>query len=110
MMLTLEQHMVDMTDLRDIAKCGRPAKAEELRGWLCGYYVERHGPSRLDGRCRRKLQSLRFIGAAHLCVTHEIGGCGKILVPTLRNGDIVFMDEIAQLGACKRHADNTSLK
>jgi hypothetical protein len=66
-MLTLEQHMVDMTDLRDIAKCGRPAKAEELRGWLCGYYVERHGPSHLDGRCRWKLQSLRFIGAAHLC-------------------------------------------
>jgi hypothetical protein len=30
--------------------------------------------------------------------THEIGGCGKVLVPTLRNGDIVFMDEIAQLG------------
>jgi hypothetical protein len=28
--------------------------------------------------------------------THEIGGCGKVLVPTLRNGDIV--DEIAQPG------------
>jgi len=30
--------------------------------------------------------------------THEIGGCGKVLVATLRNGDIVFMDEIAQPG------------
>jgi len=40
--------------------------------------------------------------------THEIGGCGKVLA-TLRNGDIVFMDEIAQPGACKRHAANTSL-
>jgi len=28
----------------------------------------------------------------------EIGGCGKVLVPTLRNGDTVFMDEIAQPG------------
>jgi len=30
--------------------------------------------------------------------TYEIGGCCKVLVPTLRNGDIVFMDEIAQPG------------
>jgi len=30
--------------------------------------------------------------------TPEIGCCGKVLVPTLRNGDIIFMDEIAQLG------------
>ena len=30
--------------------------------------------------------------------TREIGGCGKVLVPTLYNGDIVFMDEIAQPG------------
>jgi hypothetical protein len=29
---------------------------------------------------------------------HEVRGCGKVLVPTLRNRDIVFMDEIAQPG------------
>jgi hypothetical protein len=44
--------------------------------------------------------------------THEIGGCGKILVPTLRNSDIVFMDEIAQLGglqeACSLHITHMS--
>ena len=40
-MLTLEQHMVDLTDLRDIAKAGAQQRPEELRGWLCGYYVER---------------------------------------------------------------------
>ena len=37
--LTLEQHMVDLTDLRDIAKAGAQQRAGELRGWLCGYYV-----------------------------------------------------------------------
>ena len=44
--------------------------------------------------------------------THEIGGCGKVLVPTLRNGDIVFMDEIAQPGglqeACSQHITRMS--
>jgi hypothetical protein len=30
--------------------------------------------------------------------THEIDGCGKVLVPTLRNSDIVFMDDIVQPG------------
>ena len=49
-MLTLEQHMVDLTDLRDIAKAGAQQRPGELRSWLRGYYVERHGPSRLDGR------------------------------------------------------------
>ena len=44
-MLTLEQHMVDLTDLRDIAKAGAQQRPGEMRGWLCGYYVERHGPS-----------------------------------------------------------------
>jgi len=38
-MLTLEQHMVDLTDLRDIAKAGAQQRPGELRGWLCGYYV-----------------------------------------------------------------------
>ena len=40
-MLRLEQHMVDLTDLRDIAKAGAQQRPGELRGWLCGYYVER---------------------------------------------------------------------
>jgi hypothetical protein len=44
-MLTLEQHMIDRTDLRDIAKVGARQRLGELRGWPCGYYVERHGPS-----------------------------------------------------------------
>src|SRR5262249_1774303 len=72
-MLTLDQRMVDLTELRNIAKAGAQQRPGELRGWLCGYYVGRHGPSRFDGRCRRKLPSLRLIGAAH-----EIGGCGKV--------------------------------
>ena len=105
-MLTLEQHMVDLMDLRDIAKAGAQQRPGDLRGWLC--VCRAACPSRLDGRCRQKLQSLRFWRRASVR-THEIGGCGKVLVPTLRNGDIVFMDEIAQLGACKRHAANTSL-
>ena len=54
-MLTLEQHVVDLTDLRDIAKAGAQQRAGELRGWLCGYYVERYGPSHLmvdaNGNC-----------------------------------------------------------
>ena len=31
-MLTLEQHMIDLTDLRDIAKAGAQQRLGELRG------------------------------------------------------------------------------
>src|SRR6516162_9866072 len=109
MMLTLEQHMVDLTDLRDIAKVGAQQRPGELRGWLCGYYVERHGPSRLDGRCRRKLQSLRFIGAAHLCALTRSAVAVKFLVPTLRNGISSSWTKLRSWGVCKRHAANKSL-
>jgi len=36
--------------------------------------------------------------APRICAHSRDRRCGKVLVPTLRNRDIVFMDEIAQPG------------
>ena len=109
MMLTLEQHMVDLTDLRDIAKVGAQQRPGELRGWLCGYYVERHGPSRLDGRCRRKLQSLRFIGAAHLCALTRSAVAVKFWCRRYVMAISSSWTKLRSWGVCKRHAANKSL-
>jgi hypothetical protein len=108
-MLTLEQHMVDLTDLRDIAKAGAQQRPGELRDWLCGYYVERHGPSRLDDRYRRKLQSLRFIGAAHLCALTRSAVAVKFWCRRYVMAISSSWTKLRTWGACKRHAANTSL-
>jgi hypothetical protein len=93
-----KQCSIPGTDLRDIAVAGAQQRPGELRGLLSGYYVERHGPSRLDGRCRRKSQSLRFIGAAHLCALTRSAVAVKFWCRRYVMAIIVFMDEIAQPG------------
>ena len=75
-MLTLEQHMVDLTDLRDIAKAGA-----QQRPGSCGLAVRLFMSSGMAHQAlmvgRRKLQSLRFIGAAHLCAFTRSAGAVK---------------------------------
>lgn len=96
-MLTLEQHMVDLTDLRDIAKAGAQQRPGGCGAGCAAMYVERHGPPRLDGRPPEIAVFESYWRRASVRI-YEIVGCCKVLVPTLRNRGIVFMDEIAQPG------------
>jgi hypothetical protein len=107
-MLTLEQHMVDLTELRDIAKAGaqqRPGVAGLAVRQFTASGMAHHGL--MVGR--RKLRSLSFIGAAHLCAFTRSSGAVKFWCRRYVIAVSSSWTKLRSRGACKRHAANTSL-
>ena len=107
-MLTREQHMVDPTDLRDIAKAGAQQRPGELLAG-CAAVMSSGMAHQALMVGRRKLQSLRFIGAAHLCAFTRSAGAVKFWCRRYVIAISSSWTKLRSRGACKRHAANTSL-
>jgi hypothetical protein len=84
-LLTLDEHMAELRDLRDVAKAGghlsAAVKAEELRGKLRGFYVdkvERGSPNEFANMTDEEL---------HRCIAEEAQALGMtVTIPSRSNG------------------------